>query len=248
MTTLFTPGVLDVAFEHRTRPRNSKNGARFVRAADGLDYVAKVATKKEPLAPQSEYVAHWLALRCSLPAAVGQWLRFPDSGSLAFGYRYEVGAAQYTTMEADETDSAMEAAYPLLWRVCVLDVFVNNPDRHMDNLLFRRSQLDQRWTFIAIDWGMALWNSGFPSAPVEHVARAGVTASTIAFLRTMRMSDPKMTLDVVTRLQAIRPDAMRAHLDQMPPEMKRPQTEALAHWWGTQERLDRLQRVLELLS
>ena len=48
----------------------------------------------------------------------------------------------------------------------------SNPDRHIDNLLLRRSDLDGRWTFIAIDWGKALWNSGFPLAPVEHDALA----------------------------------------------------------------------------
>ena len=247
--TLLTPEVLDIAWEHPDLPRNSKNGARFVRAEDGLDYVAKSATDAEPLAPQAEYVAHWLALRCALPAAMGQWLRWPHTGRLAFGYRFETGVKQYSMMPPEESWQALEQSMPGLWRLCVLDVFVGNPDRHIDNLLLRRSELDGRWTFIAIDWGKALWNSGFPLAPVDHVARAGNTAATIAFLRTIWRPDSRMALDVVARLQALRAESMRAHLEeQMPLQARCQHTAELARWWGTQDRMDRLRRTLEVLS
>jgi len=247
--TLFAPDVLNIAWEHPRRPHNSKNGARFVRAEDGLDYVAKSATDAEPLAPQAEYVAHWLALRCALPAAMGQWLRWPHTGKLAFGYRFETGVKQYTMMPPEESEQAMAQAMPGLWRLCVLDVFVGNPDRHIDNLLLRRSELDGRWTFIAIDWGKALWNSGFPMAPVEHVAMAGNTAATVAFLRTIWRPDSRMTLDVVARLQALRAESMSAHLEeQMPAQARCQQTAELARWWSTQGRMDRLRRTLEVLS
>ncbi|MCI1193521.1 phosphatidylinositol 4-kinase [Calidifontimicrobium sp. SYSU G02091] len=151
-------------------------------------------------------------------------------------------------MAPEHSTPALAAAMPGLWRLCVLDVFVGNPDRHIDNLLFRPSELDGRWTFIAIDWGKALWNSGFPSAPVEHVARSGNTAATIAFLRSAGQADPKMTLDVVARLQALRVESLRAHLDQLPAGARCPQTDALVDWWSAQDRLERLQRTLEVLS
>lgn len=238
---------LEIVATHPVAPHNSRNGAAFVIASDGLDYVAKPPTAAAPQAPLAEFVSHWIAQRCAIPTPLAAWLRPKGGGPALFGSRFEVGVEQYTTLNANERVEAALSCLPTVWRVCVLDVFLGNPDRHWDNLLLRRSVLDQRWTVLAMDWGNGLWSNGFPQAPVELTARAGNTAATISLLRTLGVADRTIAASVAASLAAIRAEHLASQLQQIPASARCVQADELPEWWASQARLDRVQRTLEVL-
>lgn len=236
-----------VEFIHATGPYNSADQPLFIAGSDGLDYVAKRPTPNNPCLAATEAIAYALCgwLGVAVPAAA--WLEFPD-GSAAFGSRWEAGTSQFTQMGIEARQEAIMACREQIARFCLLDAFLANPDRHVDNLLFRRSPLDGRWTVINMDFSRALWRGGFPRTTPVEILRNGHTAATAGLMRALGVFDTTMTGALVAGIQAIAPERIAAAVAEIPAPARRDEALTLPAWWASQARIDRATALLGVIA
>lgn len=235
-----------VQYVHPESPFNSADLPAFIAGTDGLDYVAKLSSPENPCLAAAEAVAYWLCGRLGMAVPASAWLEFPD-GRVAFGSRWEVGVSQFSRMDADERQQAFIACRAQVARFCLLDAFLANSDRHADNLLFRRSPLDQRWTVISMDFSRALWRGGFPSTPVSATFDRGNTADMAHLVRVLGAFEATMITAIVAGLQAINANSLESLIAEFPPAAQCTELLRLPDWWASSERTDRANALLDLL-
>lgn len=234
-----------VRFTHTMKPYNSADAPLFVAGDDGQDYVAKRPSPGNPCLAVSEAIAYWLSARLGLAVPSSAWLKFED-GSVAFGSRWEIGVTQFGNMSADQRQQAFTSCREQIARFCLLDAFLANPDRHADNLLFRTSPLDGRWTVISMDFSRALWRGGFPRTTPGDVVRVGNTAGMVTMLKTLGAFNATINGALVAGLQSITAEQIGQLLSDMPPNAICDEARRLPDWWATQTRLDRAAALLVL--
>lgn len=230
---------LRVLWKHSASPYNSKDGAEFVAADDGLDYVAKKNNAGK------EAFCYWLAARLGLAVPASAWLVF-DDGRIAFGSRWETGVTQYTLLDVEEREQALFECRTQIARYCLLDAFLANPDRHPDNLLLRRSHFDNRWQVINIDFSRALWDGGFPLKPVREAFVYGNTGAMARLMLALRAFETTMCTSLAAGLLAIDAETVHRVISEMPDAAKTPALAALPEWWGNQARLSRIDELTGL--
>jgi len=238
---------IEVDYVHAASPYNSKDGAVFVAGKDGMDYVAKLPAPAAPFLPAAECIAYWLSGRLGMAVPASAWLKFED-GRHAFGSRWESGVQQFTRLDAGEREQAFYACRAHIARFCLLDLFLANPDRHADNLLFRKSPLDNRWTVINIDFSRALWGGGFPVNPVATVSKEGNTGATVHLLIALQSFDATMLTSIAAGLISITKDQVSAMIAELPDAAVTDQVRELPAWWGSQARIDRITALTELFK
>lgn len=227
-------------------PYPSADAAEIAICDDSHDYMAKPPRPDNPEHPAAEALGYYLAAACGLAVPIGTVLHLGGK-PWAFGSRFEGGIDQFTRMPAQDKFDALKQCGPWLSALLALDLFMANDDRHADNALFRRSPIDNRWTFIAMDFSRALWRGNFPARTCTDVANSGNTSTLIHLLRSYNVWDRQRAGSVAISLQAITPQAISGQLSSMPPEWQTPNTQALATWWGSQDRMDRLNELTGLL-
>lgn len=204
------------------------------------------STHNKVNAPAAEALGYHLAGACGLAVPVGAILK-RGGAPWGFGSRLEGGVTQYTRMSAQDREDAMRQCAPWLSALCALDVFLANDDRHADNALYRKSPLDGRWTFLAMDFSRALWRGGFPARACSDLIASGHTATLIAFLRFYNLWDARRAGTVAMSLLSIQPERIRAWIDAIPPEWRTHNTDALPAWWGSEARTARINELTGLL-
>lgn len=242
--SLFTLKVTNI---HPHDPFNSADKPLFVTASDGLDYVAKINDGNNPCLAVAESLSYFLCDRIGLPVPSHAWLKF-DDGKFAFGSRLECGITQFTNLTIEEKNEALVACSKLIFQFCYLDAFIANNDRHFDNMLFRKSPLDFRWTVINMDFSRALWRGGFPSTAALDVFTSGNTASTVQLLRSLGAFDSTIPVAIVASLDAITAEQISQHLSGAPSEAVCDEAKKLCDWWDTQERRDRASSLMGLIA
>lgn len=238
---------VDVDYIHAASPYNSKDGAVFVAGKDGMDYVAKLPLPHAPHLPAAESIAYWISGRLGIAVPACAWLKFED-GRFAFGSRWESGVQQFTRLDADDRQQAFMNCRSHISRFCLLDVFLSNPDRHADNLLFRRSPLDNRWTVINIDFSRALWAGGFPDKPLAESAKEGNTGATMHLLLALQSFDATMLTSIAAGLISITKDQVANMVAEIPDAARTSEAINLPAWWESQARMDRITELTELFK
>lgn len=241
--SLLTLNVINI---HPHDPFNSVDKPIFVTASDGLDYVAKISDEKNPCLPIAESLSYFLCGRIGLAVPSHAWLTF-DDGKIAFGSRLECGISQFTNLTINEKAEVLNACSKLIFQFCYLDAFIANNDRHFDNMLFRKSPLDFRWTVINMDFSRALWKGGFPSTTATDIFASGNTASTVRLLHGMGAFDSTIPLAIVASLDAITSEQISSHLSEAPSDSVCDEAKKLCEWWKSQERRDRASSLMGLI-
>jgi hypothetical protein len=238
---------VDVDYIHAASPYNSADGACFVAGKDGMDYVAKLPTPDAPNLPAAESIAYSLSARLGIAVPASAWLKFED-GRLGYGSRWEAGVQQFTRLDVDERQQAFLACKIHIARFCLLDAFLANPDRHADNLLFRRSPFDNRWTVINIDFSRALWRGGFPGRTPRETIQSGNTGATAHLLLALQSFEATMMMTVTASLGAISGEQVAAMIAEIPDAARDDAVNKLPEWWESQARLDRVAELQELFK
>ena len=233
---------------HRTAPLNSADGAVFVIGSDSQDYVAKFPLPENPALAVAEHLSYFLCARAGIAVPSHVPLEFED-GRHAFGSRLESGVPQSSTMTLLERMEAIQECKDIIFQICVMDAFISNPDRHLDNLLFRRSPLDRRWTVMAMDFSRALWQGGFPEKEPSHLfEHENHTATLVRLIRRFGAFDARISATVAGALQTITPEQITTCLAELPTPLHCNESSTFAAWWGSDERLRRIDALLELPS
>lgn len=213
---------------------------------DSQDYGLKAPLPHHPEHPMTEALCYHLAAACGLAVPVPVRLVLKD-GSEAFGSRFEGGVTQFSKLTVAERIDVTIDCGPWISVLCALDLFLGNNDRHMDNGLFRRSPIDNRWTFIAMDFSRALWAGNFPHTPCATIAGAGNTAATIAQLRFYKAWDAKRAGTVAASLLSISSATVQSWIDGLPHAWHTARTGTLVPWWASDQRSSRTNELLSLL-
>lgn len=238
---------IDITHIHPVVPYNSADAPVFVAGSDSQDYVAKLPSADNPYLSAAESLAYYLCGRLGLAVPAWAYLKFPD-GRIGFGSRVEPGVSQFTQLAVDERMAVLLACRQQIVAFCLLDAFLSNPDRHLDNMLFRRSPIDGRWTVVCMDFSRALWRGGFPASAARDTFERGKTAATVTLLQQLDPFETKIAVPIVAALQGISPKQIAAHVDDMPPSMACDEARRLPEWWASQARLDRAASLLDLLK
>lgn len=232
---------------HQTHSHVSADKPLFVVGADGQDYAAKLPLPDNPCLAAAEAVCYLVSAACGIAVPASATLQF-DDGRTAFGSRFEGGVSQFSEMPTTERIRALQECAPLIYQMCVVDAFLANPDRHMDNLLFRRSGFDGRWTVLAMDFSRALWRSGFPDVPAQSVFSHGNTATVVGVLRQFNAIDVRINASVAASLQIITAERIADCIAQLPGDLHCQACDELPRWWSSAARLERISSLLELVS
>lgn len=239
---LFPVNVDDVV----PSPFTSADAADLAIGEDSQDYLAKYPTPAHPEHAAVEALGYRLSAACGLAVPVGVILNRAGA-PWAFGSRIEGGVTQYTRMSAQDREDALKQCAPWLSALCALDLFLSNPDRHADNALYRRSPIDNRWTFLAMDFSRAFWHGGFPTRSCAELMAVGNTATTIAWLKFYNLWDTRRAGTVPLSLLSITPDSIAARVNELPAAWRNPNVDALASWWASAARTDRINELTGLL-
>ncbi|MDR0378500.1 MAG: HipA domain-containing protein [Candidatus Accumulibacter sp.] len=240
--SLLPVGVVGV---HQATPFNSADKAVFVIGSDSQDYVAKLPSPENPALAVAEHLCHFLCARAGIAVPSHVILEFED-GRHAFGSRFEGGVSQFSSMDAPERLKAIQECRNIIFQICVMDAFISNPDRHLDNLLFRTSPFDGRWTVIAMDFSRALWRNSFPETAPSHIFEHGNTATLVRLLGRFGAFDARIPAIVAGVLQAITPERITTCLAELPATLHCNEFSTFTAWWGSDERLRRIDALLEL--
>lgn len=240
--SLLTVTVADVI----NSPFPSADMKQLAIGDDGHDYALKPPLPHYPEHAAGEALAYHLAQSCGVAVPVPVVLDLRD-GTKAFGCRFEGGVTQYTQMDPAERLDALVSCAPWLSALCALDLFLGNDDRHADNGLYRRSIVDGRWTFLAMDFSRAWWHGNFPAAPISHIASTGNTATFVRLLRAYNAWDRGRAGTVAASLLSITTATLTGWIDDLPQAWRTERVEALPNWWASDDRAARITELSLLL-
>jgi hypothetical protein len=232
--------------------RNAVNGADVwgkVVAEDGKSYVVK-ETKGGASVPASEWVGTLLAealnVTCARPIVIHL-----QGGELVFGSLEIVGAANMaetsrllTSITLPPSGTPLPGLQAALSEIYVLDMFLNNIDRHDQNFMSVRNGSSAK--LYAIDFARCLfWHNSFDSFPAEN-------QNTVVRGREFRRRhgfDARAADRMIERIASMGVDHVRGILSQMPhPWLPDERRAAFVQWWdgqGRERKLDTLRKGLE---
>ena len=219
------------------------DAAGFGTGSDGLVYVIKDQRNDGTLCINEWLGAH-LTEAAGLAAPPCRVLKRPD-GKLVFGSRWEGGV-----LPQAEAARWLVTATPVLSRllpaIFALDLFVQNQDRHIRNLLIRETAHTQG--LLVYDFSRAFLHHGWPSTG-PGLPPSCNTVDT--FHRLGRFHDWDWTqargvLDTLSRLSDRWLEQLLGHA---PPAWLGPDRKVgLSQWWqgeARQERIDAIRRGLD---
>ena len=215
--------------------------------ADGQDYALKSPLANYPEHAAAEALSYKFAAACGLAVPMAARLILPD-GSEAFGSRFEGGISQFSQLTLPDRLDVVRSCAAWISALCTLDAFLANNDRHFDNGLFRRSIVDNRWTFIAMDFSRALWWGGdYPYSTCAGIYGLGNTANTITFLRAYNCWDKATAGTTAASLSSINPATISGWVSELPVSWRTQRVDSLETWWQSEERTNRIAELLSLI-
>src|SRR5688572_25381694 len=118
---------------------NSADAEYVVTASDSMDYVVKTQ-KRHPAIPASEWICHRLAEECGVPTPQFAIIRLRD-GTAGFGSQWDssIVANLDVINSVVITIPGIPNLAPIFSAIYVLDLFVFNVDRHINNYFFVRT-------------------------------------------------------------------------------------------------------------
>lgn len=214
---------------------------------DSHDYAIKPPLPHYPEHAATEALCYRFAAACGI--AVPQSARLIlNNGEEAFGSRFEGGVTEYGKIDIQDKTAALLECGPWLSSLCALDIFLANNDRHFGNGLFRKSVINSRWTFIAMDFSRALWSGGFPNTTCANVALTVNNTSTMMnVLKQKNAWDSQRAKTVAASLLSVDHNDISLWVRGMPKKWVTQNVAGLADWWQSSERNNRINELLTIL-
>ncbi len=229
-------------------------------ASDGLEYAVKSITDGETSElkglpnpkqiPASEWLCTRLGEMCGLPTPPCRVIYDVASNEYFFGSRYDLAATAKPEDEINFAAALMSHSSILrkqVWAIYAFDQFVFNIDRHLKNYLYTKNR-DGDVTVLAFDFSLAAMVMGWPNKIGDGLIPLGHnTTNYWSSVRGMTYNDTTCRdsavriLDNISRINV--PDIDRIFTE-MPGSWINPlHREALASWWGSSGRIDRINAV-----
>lgn len=218
---------------------------------DGRTYLVKTAKEDNPYQPASEWIGTLFASLIGIPSPVINVMRLPD-GSRGAAIRWEGGTIpDYPDISADTIRTRIVPDFTgpdvctVVSRSAVLDLFLHNNDRHINQYL--RQEIQKRIQLLAIDYGRSLYFNEMPlPSPREMIN--GPSWKTYSFVAKQNggldMEGAKKVAEAIENA----PDNKFEELHSGMPDEWIPATlrTELNDWFRT-ERKERIKQVMEVL-
>ena len=198
-------------------------------------YALKTVEPDNPALPMTEWICYQLCLRCNIPA--------PDfsvvarkNGTMALGSRWEENADQYSPSEVTMVQLALWLSQTTddVSAMFIFDCFLPNSDRHMGNILFRRTP---RRRALAFDWSRVTLFNPWP------LAMSSNTKKNMAWLQGHGLYNPRSADSVLDKLRLVTHTDLEEIINAAPNEWgDAVSNAALINWWKTNKdaRIDSL--------
>lgn len=224
-------------------PRSGADSLANVIAVDGLQYTVKSANHRTEL-PVSEWICYHLAEACGIAVPTAKILRMP-SGELVFGSRW-AGGVYTQTGNTNTPDQLLERLFApsRLWALYAFDIFVQNFDRRIANLIFQ--SVDTKTNVLAIDFSRALL---FHPMPFNHPSALPIDCATrklARFVSRVHSVSHEECDRVLSKLDQINVNHLSTWLKHAPTEWQsHSKLNELLTWWGSQQKRERIEAIKE---
>lgn len=204
---------------------------------DGFEYATKRQADSADL-PASEWICYHLGYR--LQIALPQCSVLMSGADQHFGSRFEGGVIQWSSVTPTEQMGLLQSCASDISRICALDLFVANDDRHLNNFLFRQQTLAGGRTVIAMDFSRGLLIRNWPHDPVP-MPPATNTMQLIELMRSLGFWDAAAAQLTLASLATISAKEVHDWLEKMPPSwLALSRKSAIVTWWGSQHMVQRI--------
>lgn len=212
---------------------------------DNLEYACKRQVDAPDL-PASEWLCYHLgyATQIALP---GHAVLVEPDGTQHFGSRWEGGVKQWSNIPVADQIPTLIACASDISRILALDLFIANPDRHLNNFFFRSQAVAGGLTVMAFDFSRALLLNGWPSSVVPMPPSEN-TMGIIGFLKSQGMWDATAAGTMLASIQSVTVANLGHWLNTMPAAWLAPAAQtALTSWWSCPKFGLRLQACAKLI-
>ncbi|HCW94820.1 MAG TPA: hypothetical protein DHU88_03305 [Pseudomonas sp.] len=215
----------------------------FCKCDDGLDYAFKQVAPGAEFVPATEWLCGHLSNTCRIHTPPMEILHGLD-GRMWFGSRIEGGTldADQCVMElaSGEMDKRILNLRERLSAIYAFDMFVNNSDRHLKNLLFRTSL--EGVVMLAFDYSLAWLAHG--AALDLYLTPESKTRQVRSFLDTLYGFDLASAEKVLNAIQGLPADWIDGPVGAMPGEWQHGVDVATAvAWWKSDARAIRCETI-----
>jgi hypothetical protein len=221
--------------------RKGADSVGVVVAVDGYPYTAKSARTRQHL-PLNEWLCYHVSEACGIAVPTSKILRMPD-GELVFGSRW-VGGTYTQTGSINTPDQLIRRVISpgRFWAILALDLFINNLDRRVANLVF--STVDGQTNVLPIDFSRALLHHPVPLPPLSHIPPNCATLQLARYTGGMIRPAFDECDRVVTALSRVKAAHIRQWAQRAPEEWQAvPQLDELLVWWDSEHKDARLQEI-----
>jgi hypothetical protein len=220
---------VDIAYEEKFTGRTA-HLKLFGDAITKERYAIKTV-HDHPLLPITELFCYQLCSQVGIPTPGFAIVRRPN-GELAFGSRVDTDTRLVGQDIAPHGILIVQAMAQDLSAMYALDWFLPNPDRHANNILYRKTHQGNLIP-LAFDWSMvsSLSTPAFSQWPWATLCNS---AKMCAVIKQFGWWDYSKERELRDRIRAVSPDVVRAIL-QGAPDAWKPQTlsiDDIINWWG----------------
>lgn len=216
------------------------------KADDGMDYAIKTGARNRET-PGAEFSCYELARLCGLAVPQHNILQMPD-GTEAFGSRWEGGVTQDNGIIQQVLTGVISSSVlsERLSAIFTFDLFVHNPDRHLNNYLFSKARHD--YAVIAFDFSRAWTAAGWP-LPSPPLMRSCNTMRTYGRIAKFQPFGITAAQEALSRLRKIPVRAVQDVYSRMPNHwLDKKRRNEIIKWWGSAQRTARLDETLKGLK
>lgn len=204
---------------------------------DGMTWIVKLRSP-QPCLPITEWLGYHIYEACGFPVPYYGILEMPD-GDTAFGSRLEGGVETIQGRSGSDLVADLSSCADTLSGILALDLWYGNEDRHFNNFVWRRNELQQT-TPMVIDFSRAFLVRGWPLQDLRQVPCN--TNTLISSLRSSGLWRPQAASLALARVASITQTSCNSWLDDSPGDwLDEQQRIALTTWWNSQPFHERIQ-------
>jgi hypothetical protein len=224
-------------------PRIGVDSLCLALADDGCQYMVKSARTKSYL-PLNEWLCYHLAEGCGIAVPTAKVLRMPDK-ELVFGSRWAGGV--YTSRGFTNTPDQLIRRLSVpgqLWAIFALDLFIQNFDRRIANLLFQ--EVDAKTSLLAIDFSRALLYHQVPFGAPAAIPRDCATLELARFATNLIRPSFSDCERVLNALNQVTGRHLCEWISRAPSEWQAvPNLQELLLWWDSDQKGLRIDAIKE---
>lgn len=218
-------------------------------AANGKDYAVKtMGSKENHFIPASELFCYELARYLHIATPEWQYIEMSD-GKIAFGSQWEGGSGtladfnellEFIMDETEKPGPKIRDFTEFLAKVYALDIFVNNIDRHVKNILIRTT-FNDAVIALAYDFGQA-W---YVISPFTFEVLGDCnTTGTMKFVKRYGKLDIPTVTSTLDNLCLISKNVIESIFTMIPTDwLPENEKSEFIEWWGGNDMQERINEL-----